>query len=160
MDKFELMEQQGAEAPATDPKVMFDDVLAEFGALVKQDISFDEDGTATFAVDDEILVNLQYLEESGTVVAFAPVGAFGGTDAPDAGEKALELLRLCELGAPAAGFTLALDADADLVLAMDRRIVLEISSADAFAAWTDALVRAVRAVRERFAERFPAKEED
>ena len=83
---------------------------------------------------------------------------FGGADAPDAGDKALELLRLCELGGPAGGFTLALDADADLVLAMDRRLALEISSADAFAAWTDALVRAVRAVRERFAERFPVEE--
>ena len=160
MDKFELMEQQGEAAPAADPKALLDDVLAEFGALVKQELALDEDGTATFAVDDEVLVNLQYLEESGAVVAFAPVGAFGGTDAPDAGEKALELLRLCELGGPAGGFTLALDADADLVLAMDRRLVPEVSSADAFAAWTDALVRAVRAVRERFAERFPAKEED
>ena len=109
-------------------------------------------------MDDDVLVNIQYLEDSDTVVAFAPVGAFGGADAPDAGDKALELLRLCELGGPTGGFTLALDVDADLVLAMDRRLALEISSADALAAWTDTLVRAVCAVRERFAERFPEKE--
>ncbi|MBQ9727082.1 MAG: type III secretion system chaperone [Kiritimatiellae bacterium] len=160
MNKFELMEQQGADpSAAANPRAQFEDVLAEFGALAKQEIALDGDGVATFAVDDEVLVNVQYLAQSDTVVAFAPVGAFGGADAPDAGEKALELLRLCELGGPAGGFTLALDADADLVLAMDRRLVREISSADAFAAWTDALVRAVRAVRERFAERFPERED-
>ena len=156
MNKYDLMEELDAAAVPADPSTAFEDVLAEFGALVNQDLALDESGVATFAVDDEVLVNLQYLEESGTVVVFAPVGAFGGTDAPDAGEKALELLRLCELGGPTGGFTLALDADADLVLAMDRRLVVEISSADALAAWTEALVGAVRAVRERFAEKFPA----
>lgn len=159
MDKFELMELYKAEAADVDLKAQFADVLAEFGRLVKQDIALDEDDTATFAVDDEVLVNIQYLAESDTIVVFAPVGAFGGTNAPDAGEKALELLRLCELGGPTEGFSLALDAEADLVLAMDRRFALEISSGDAFAAWIDVLVRAVRTVRECFAERFPAKED-
>ena len=104
------------------------------------------------------------------MLAFAPVGAFGGTTEPpnhrtteppnqSAGEKALELLRLNELGGPTGGFTLALDEDADLVLAMDRRSVLEIPSADSLAAWMEALVGAVRAVRERFAEKFPIGEE-
>ena len=159
MDKFDLIAQHDDEVSAApDLKGQFEDVLAEFGALVKQDLAHDESGTVTFAVDDDVLVNIQYLEDSDTVVAFAPVGAFGGADAPDAGDKALELLRLCELGGPTGGFTLALDVDADLVLAMDRRLALEISSADALAAWTDTLVRAVCAVRERFAERFPEKE--
>ncbi len=136
----------------------FESVLAEFGALVNRPLALDGDGTATFTVDDEIIVNLQYLDEADAVIAFAPVGGFDA-DGADAGEKALELLRLCDLGGPAEGFTLALDADADLVLAMDRRTALEISSADALAAWTDALVRAVRTVRERFAERFPLEGE-
>ena len=139
-------------------KGQFESVLADFGALVKQPLVLDDAGTATFTVDDEIIVNLQYLDNADTVVAFAPVGAFDA-DEPDAGEKALFLLRLCELGGPAEGFSLALDADAGLVLAMDRRHALEISSADALAAWTDALVRAVRAVRERFAARFPLEGE-
>ena len=137
----------------------FEDVLAEFGETVKLPLSLGEDGTATFTVDDEIAVSLQYLDESDVVLAFAPVGAFGGTDAPDAGEKALELLRLNELGGPTEGFALALDEDADLVLAMDRRTALEIAAADSLAAWMEALVRAVRAVRERFAEKFPVGEE-
>ena len=138
----------------------FESVLAEFGGLVKQPLALDGDGTATFTVDDEIIVNLQYLEESDTVLAFSPVGAFGGLDAPDAGEKALELLRLNEPGGATEGYTLALDEDADLVLAMDRRSALVLSHVDSLASWMDALVRAVRAVRERFAERFPLETED
>ena len=137
----------------------FEDVLAEFGEAVKLPLSLGEDGTATFTVDDEIVVTLQYLDESDVVLAFAPVGAFGGVDASGAGEKALELLRLNELGGPTEGFSLALDEDADLVLAMDRRGALEIAAADSLAAWIEALVRAVRAVRERFAEKFPVGEE-
>ena len=140
-------------------KDQFNDVLAEFGALVKQDAALDDDGTATFAVDDEVLITVKYLDRSETVVMFSPVGAFGGVEAPDAGEKAMELLRMNDLAGEAGGFTLALDEEADLVLAMDRRSPVEVSSSDAFAAWTDSLVRAVRAVRERFAERWPVEEE-
>ena len=146
-------------SPSDGLKAQFANVLAEFGALVKQKLVLGEDDTATFMVDDEVIVNLQYLDNADAVVAFAPVGAFGGTDAPDAGEKALALLRLCELGGPTEGFTLALDADADLVLAMDRRGAAELSSVDSLAAWMDALVRAVRAVRDYFAGIFPAGEE-
>lgn len=138
----------------------FDGVLAEFGELVGRRLALDGDGSATFTVDEEIIVNLQYLEESDTVVAFAPVGAFGGLDAPDAGEKALELLRMNEPGGATEGYTLALDEEADLVLAMDRRNALVLGHADSFAAWMESLVRAVRAVRERFAERFPLEGED
>ena len=137
----------------------FESVLAEFGEAVKLPLALDGDGTATFTIDEEIVVNLQYLDESDSVIAFAPLGAFGGADAPDAGRKAQLLLRMNEIGGPTGGFTLALDEDADLVLAMDRRSALEISSADALAAWTEALVDAVRAVRDRFAEEFPAAED-
>ena len=136
----------------------FEDVLADFGALVKQNLALDGDGAATFTVDDEIIVNLQYLGDSDTVLAFAPVGAFGDPDGADAGERALALLRLNDIGGPCEGFTLALDADADLVLAMDRRSALVLATSDALAAWLDALVRAVRAVRAHFAEHFPAEE--
>ena len=146
-------------SPSDGLKAQFANVLAAFGELVKQKLALDGDGTATFTVDDEVIANLQYLDNADAVVVFAPVGAFGGTDAPDAGEKALALLRLCELGGPAEGFTLALDTDADLVLAMDRRGAAELSSVDSLAAWVDALVRVVRAVRDHFAENFPAGEE-
>ena len=140
-------------------KEQFEDVLAEFGKAVGTPLSLDDNGTATFTVDDDIIVNLQYLDESDGIVAFAPVGGFGETAAPDAGRKARVLLRMNEIGGPTKGFTLALDEDAELVLAMDRRNALEISSADALAAWMEALVTAVRAVRVRFAEEFPIDEE-
>jgi len=140
-------------------KEQFNDVLAEFGALVKQDLSLDDEGTTTFAVDDEVLVNIKYLDQSDVVVIFSPVGAFGGVEAPDAGEKAMELLRMNDLASESEGFTLALDEVADLVLAIDRRSPVEISSSDALAAWIDSLVRVVRAVRERFAARWPVEEE-
>lgn len=156
MDKFDIMEAESA--AGRDLRAQFEDVLDEFGRLVRKALCLDEDGVSTFAVDDEFLVHLKYLDESDTVVAFSPVGAFGGVGSPDAGEKALELLRLCELGGPTQGFALALDEDADLVLAMDRRTVLEISSVDALAAWIEALIGAVRAVRDDFANRFPARE--
>ena len=155
MNEGRMGENEGADGL----RGQFEGVLAEFGKIAGIPLALDEDGTATFTVDDEIIVNLQYLDESDAIVAFAPVGGFGGTDAPDAGEKALALLRMNEIGGPTEGFTLALDEDAELVLAMDRRSALEISSADSLAAWMEALVIAVRAVRDRFAEEFPINEE-
>ena len=141
-------------------KEQFEAVLKEFGDLLKLELVLDDEDTVTFTIDDEIIVNMQFLEESGVIVAFSPVGAFGGSDEADAGEKALALLRLNELGGATEGFTLALDEDADLVLAMDRRNALEISSADSLAAWMEALVQAVRAVRGYFAEHFPIDSEE
>ena len=132
----------------------FEEVLADFGGYVKQELVLSEDGTATFTVDDEIIINIQYLDESDFIVIFSPIGGFGGRDAPDADEKALALLRLCRLGGQSEGFTLALDEEADLVLAMDRRSALDVAHADSLASWLDGLIRAVRAVRETFAEHF------
>ncbi len=137
-------------------KEQFNDILAEFGALVKCDVALDDDGFAYFMVDDDMIVNLRFLDASGTIIAFAPVGAFGGEDKE--GEKALALLRMNDVGGLSEGFTLALDEDADLVLAMDRRSALEIASADSLAAWVEALVRVVRAVRGYFADNFPEEE--
>ena len=136
----------------------FEEVLSEFGGYVKQKLVLDEDGTATFAVDDEFIINIQYLEESDFIVIFAPIGSFGSKDAPNAGKKALALLRFCELGGQSEGFTLALDGEADLVLAMDRRSALDVAYADSLASWLEALIRVVRVVRETFAEHFPEVE--
>lgn len=133
-------------------KEQFNDILAEFGTFVKCDVVLDDDGFASFAVDDDVIVNIRFLDASGSIVAFSPVGAFG--DQGDEGEKALALLRMNDLGGLSEGFTLALDEVADLVLALDRRSALEISSADSLAAWIEALVRVVRAVRGYFAEHF------
>ncbi len=137
----------------------FEGVLAEFADAVKLYIALDDDSCATFAIDDEIIATLQYLDESDMIVLFAPVGDFGDIKASDAGEKALELLRLSEPCSAAQGFTLMLDEEAGLVLAADRRHALEIASADSLAAWVEALVLAVRSVREIFADKFPVEEE-
>ncbi|MBR4674742.1 MAG: type III secretion system chaperone [Victivallales bacterium] len=137
----------------------FDAVLAEFGDLLKLELVLDDEAAVTFTIDDDIIVNLQYLEESDVVVAFSPVGAFGGIDVASAGEKALALLRLNELGGATEGFTLALDEDADLIMVMDRRGALDISSADSLAAWLESLVHAVHAVRNYFAVNFPVDNE-
>lgn len=141
-----------------DLREQFEDVLEEFSAATGLDVSLVGDA-ACLTVDEEIIVNIQYMDQSDTVLLWSPVGGFGGTDAPDAGAKALALLRLGDLGGPSAGFTLALDADADVVLALDRRSARVVSSADALAGWIEALVRAVRAVREHFAVNFPAGED-
>lgn len=141
-----------------DLREQFEDVLEEFSSATGLDVTLVQDA-ACLTVDDEIVVNIHYMDQSDTVLLWAPVGGFGGTDAPDAGDKALALLRIGDLGGPVAGFTLALDADADVVLAMDRRSARVLSSADALAGWIEALVRAVRAVRERFAADFPAEED-
>lgn len=156
-----LAEEAGSEETVGEDilKEQFEGVLAEFGKAMGIPLSLDDDGTATFTVDDEIIVNIQYLDESDSIVAFAPVGGFDASGDPDSGKKALLLLSMNEIGGPTEGFTLGLDEDADLVLAMDRRSSLEISSTDSLAAWMEALVSAVRAVRDRFAEEFPIDEE-
>lgn len=141
-----------------DLREQFEGVLAEFSEATGLGVALIQDA-ACLTVDDEIVVNIHYMDQSDTVLLWAPVGGFGGTDAPDAGAKAQALLRLGDLGGPAEGFTLALDADADLVLALDRRSARVVSSADALAGWIEALVRAVRAVREHFAANFPASED-
>lgn len=143
-----------------DFKAQFNDVLSEFGARMSEPLALDEeDDIATFSVDDEFLIHIKYLNQSDTIVLFSPVGAFGGTRSPDAGDKGMALLRYCELGCLSEGFTLALDEEADLIVAMDKRTALEISSVDALSAWIDALIRVIRAVREDFHNRFPVTEE-
>ena len=159
MDDFDFIYGIGG-ANKCNMKEQFTAVLGEFGAGMNEPLALDDkDDTVTFSVDDEFLIHLKYLNQSDAIVAFSPVGAFGGTRSRDSGEKALALLRYCELGGLSEGFTLALDEEADLIVAMDKRTALEISSVDALSAWVDALTRVVNAVRVDFSEQFPAMEE-
>lgn len=135
----------------------FEAVLSEFGGIVGQELAFADD-VVTFAVDDEVLVNLHYLNDSDYILAWSPIGDFGGEDDAKAGERALALLRLNDIGGETQGFTLALDADSSLVLALDRQSALALGSADALAAWLEALVQVVRTVRTYFVDNFPVKE--
>lgn len=140
-------------------KEQFFSILKEFSELTGADVSPDEQtGAIVFTVDDDIVVNLLYLEDSDTVLIFCPVLGFGEFSEPDAGAKALALLELNDIGGRCGSMTLALDSDAHLVLAMDRRSALSISSADALAGWLEIATQAVRSVRQHFAGRFPAEE--
>lgn len=140
-------------------KDQFSSVLRDFGLLFQEDLALDEyTDTAVIAVDDDVLVNVQYLNESDTVVLFSPVGGLPQDD-EQAGEKALSLLKLTDLSGACGEITLMLDEDAGLVLAADRRSVLKIATVDELAAWVKIVVNAVRSTREYFAEHFPVEEE-
>lgn len=142
-------------------KEQFSAVLKDFSALIGQDLSVDEDSdTVVFTVDDEVVINLRYLEASDTVVMFSPVGELGSAADRNAAPKALALLHLTDISQPTGQVTLALDEEAQLLLAMDRRSALYISSADALAEWIEVLVNTVHEVREYFALHFPVAEEE
>ncbi|MBQ9240241.1 MAG: type III secretion system chaperone [Duodenibacillus sp.] len=133
-------------------------ILKEFSDLNGQHLEPDEQtDTVSFFVDEEVLINLRYLDESDNVLIFSPVGGFGPLTQPDAGAKAIALLKLTDIGAACGDITLALDGNAQLVLAIDRRSALTISSVDALSAWIEIIVRAVRTAREHFAENFPVQ---
>jgi len=137
-------------------KEQFESVLAEFGKMLNLELEpREEDGFVVFKVDDEFVLNLKYLEMSDKVLLFCPVGRFGGLDAANAGEKALALLRLCDISGPARDITLALDEEVDLVLATSCMSAVAISSPDALAVWMETMIGEVRAVRAYFAENFP-----
>ena len=137
-------------------KEQFIEVLKDFSEMIGQQlVPDDETGTVSFLVDSEVLINLRYLDDSDYLLIFSPVGAFGELTEPDAGAKATALLKLTDISSACGEVTLALDEDAELVLAMDRRSALTIASTDSLAAWIEMLVQAVRDVREHFAANFP-----
>ncbi len=140
-------------------KEQFYSVLAEFGEMMKMDLEPDEEtGFVSFMLDGEYVMNLKFLEGADAVLLFSPVGKFGGTDAPDAGEKALALLKLCDLSGPVPNVTFALDEDADLVLAIRCVSGYAISSPDALAVLLQLMIDGVKTAREYFVERFPVEE--
>ncbi len=124
----------------------FEEVLAEFALAVGQELSLVDD-TVCWTVDD-VLVNLHYLDESDSLLLWTQVGPLDDDD----GRRALALLRMNDLDGEASGFTLSVDAANALVLAHDRRSALVVSSADALAEWTEALLRCVRAARDVLGE--------
>ncbi len=141
-------------------KEQFSQILQEFSTLTGVDMNPNEEtGAVSFIVDEEVIVNLTYLDESDTILIFSPIGGFGELAAADAGARALALLKLTDLGGACGHVTLALDETAGLVAAMDRRSALTIVTVDVLAAWVEFLVQAVHSVREYFAEHFPSQEE-
>ena len=141
-------------------KEQFSQILQELSDLTGVEMRPNEEtGATTFLIDSEVIVNLTYLDESDTILIFSPVGGFGKLTDADAGAKALALLKLTDIGRECGHVTLALDEDAELVLAMDRRSALTITTVDILAAWVELLVQAVRTTREYFSEYFPLQEE-
>ncbi|MCR5536920.1 MAG: type III secretion system chaperone [Succinivibrio sp.] len=140
-------------------KDQFSQILQEFGFCLGEDLALSSlDDTCVIKVDDDVLVNVQYLNASDVIILFSPLGALAQDD-EQVGAKALDLLRLNELNAEAGRVTLMYDAEAELVLAADRRSAFNVASVDEFAAWLEVLVSAVRATRAYFAEHYPREAE-
>jgi len=138
-------------------KDQFAKVLDEFADLIQEDIYLDDNNSASFMVDDDIIININYLEQSDTIVMFSPVGSLGENG--DTGKKAEALLKLNDIGCDVTGqVTLMLDPEVDLILAADRQSALGITSKDELSAWIEVLVKAVRSTREYFAVHFPVEE--
>lgn len=138
-------------------KDQFAKVLDEFADLIQEDIYLDDNNSASFMVDDDIIININYLEQSDTIVMFSPVGSLGENG--DAGKKAEDLLKLNDIGCDVTGkVTLMLDPEVDLILAADRQSALGITSKDELSSWIEVLVKAVRSTREYFAVHFPVEE--
>ncbi|MBE6424228.1 type III secretion system chaperone [Succinivibrio dextrinosolvens] len=138
-------------------KDQFAKVLDEFADLILEDIYLDDNNTASFMVDEDIVININYLEQSDSIVIFSPVGSLG--EIGNAGKKAEALLKLNDIGCDVTGqVTLMLDPEIDLVLAADCQSALSITSKDELSAWIEVLVKAVRSTREYFAEHFPLEE--
>jgi len=140
-----------------DIRESFEQCLAAFGKVLGTELVFEE-GHCNFTVDGAVEIELDYYDDSDVVVAWATVGEMPEDDL--AGDRALVLLALNELGSPAGGYTLSMDADTRRVIAHDNRPAEFFDSADRLAAWLDALVELVNAIREDFAERFPCMDID
>ena len=140
-----------------DIRESFEQCLADFGKVLGTELVFEED-RCNFTVDGAVEIELDYYDDSDVVVAWATVGEMPEDDL--AGDRALVLLALNELGGPAGGYTLSMDADTRRVIAHDNRPAEAFDSADRLAAWLDTLVELVNAIREDFAERFPCMDID
>jgi hypothetical protein len=140
-----------------DIRESFEQYLADFGKALGTELVFEEDH-CNFTVDGAVEIELDYYDDSDTVVAWATVGEMPEDDL--AGDRALVLLALNELGSPAGGYTLSMDADTRRVIAHDNRPAEAFDSADRLAVWIDTLVELVNAIREDFAERFPCMDID
>ena len=140
-----------------DIRESFEQCLADFGKVLGTELVFEED-RCNFTVDGAVEIELDYYDDSDVVIAWATVGEMPEDDL--AGDRALVLLALNELGGPAGGYTLSMDADTRCVIAHDNRPAESFDSADRLAAWLDTLVELVNAIREDFAERFPCMDID
>ncbi len=135
----------------------FENVLREFGQSFTDELVFNEDDNAVITIDDDIIINITYLEESDYVLLHSPVGGYLKDEDKD-GAQALSLLRLNDICSLTYGISLMLDESNAMIMAADRRSVMDITTKDALASWVRAIVDAIHKVREYFAENFPVEE--
>ena len=136
---------------------IFKDTFEAFCRMTGRELTIDENH-CSLVVDGNVVVNLELLEESETVVAWAAVGTL-----PDDGltcERASRLLAMNEPNGGARGFTLAMDGRNRMLVAHDRRAENLFASADVLAGWIDDLVSLVNRIRSEFARDYPFFVED
>ena len=133
----------------------FENLLAEFVRESGVKIDRGEEGSATVAIGEErlVLLNLEFLPESGSVLAWAAVGNLG--DDENAPARAEYLMSVNDREFLESGFVLAQNAEDGLGVAHDVRRIEWFDSADRFAAWLEALYALVCRVRIECDERFP-----
>ncbi|MBQ6472864.1 MAG: type III secretion system chaperone [Victivallales bacterium] len=135
----------------------FNETLAEFGQTLDAALAL-QDGHCSFTVDGTVSVQLEYLDESNTVIAWSTIGI-----APEDGyqyDRARFLLALNELGAANDGFSFGLDPNTRHIIAHDHRPAELFDSADRLAAWLESLVEIVTRIRHEFAVQFPCADID
>ena len=140
-----------------DIRESFEQCLADFGKVLGTELVFEEDH-CNFTVDGTVEIELDYYDDADVVVAWATVGEMPEDDL--AGDRALALLAMNELGGEGGGFTLSMDAETRRVIAHDHRPAEAFESVDRIAAWLGKLVELVNVIREDFEERFPCDDID
>jgi hypothetical protein len=140
-------------------KEQFESILKDFGDLYFDDLELDEEtNTASITMDDDVLINITYLDDSDNVLIFSPLAEFT-KDEDRAKEKALSLMKLNDIDNIAGNCTYMFDEQNSLLLVADRRDALLLSTVDDFAAWIKMLLDCVHETREYFVENYPQEGE-
>ena len=124
----------------------FDALVEDFGLAAGMTFERDADGLWRIpAHGGEVTAYLAYREASGQVVVFAPVEKL--RPRRHAAERARALLEANAFWDGTNGFTLALDPDERLLVAMDRRAPGYFSSVGRLAGYVNALAELVVELR-------------
>ena len=124
----------------------FDALVEDFGRAAGMTFERDADGLWRIpARGGDVTACLAYREASGQVIAFAPVEKL--RPARHAAERARALLEANAFWDGTNGFTLALDPDERLLVAMDRRAPGYFTSVERLAGYVNVLAELVVELR-------------
>ena len=132
-------------------------LLAEVNAASGLALELDDANGCTFPYNGTAF-SVTVLPESGYVLLYASLGNLG--DDVNALGRAKWLLEANDALLGSNGFTLALDEETGRVLAIDRRRVVDLHGADAFAGWLEMLDTCVGDVRRAMEVKFPYVDDD